>query len=94
VEWIEGKLAENGIKKIVPPKETLLDLYRLAIETKIAEASLADVKERARATAQAITMPSELDEQVKRYLEDNPEESWDEAIMAIAPADFSGGSAI
>ena len=35
VEWIEEKLELNGIKKIVPAKEKLADVYRLAVEAKI-----------------------------------------------------------
>ena len=93
VEWIEAKLIESEIKKIVPPRKVLPDFYRLVAETRIAEASLVEVKEQAKATAQAIAMPPDLDVQVNRYLEDNPEASWDDAITDIVPDDLLAGSA-
>jgi DNA topoisomerase VI subunit A len=84
VEWLEKKLVAHGVKKIIPASERLVDMYRLAAETKLLEASLAEAMEKARAEAARLTIPDDLHDRVHALLEENPENSWDYAITEIA----------
>jgi hypothetical protein len=90
VEWIEDKLVENNIKKVVPAEQALAKLYRRLVEHKIVEEYLADAKERARMTADAAVVPGNLHEQVQRYLQDNPQAAWDDALAEIMSVNAGG----
>jgi hypothetical protein len=41
----------------------------------------------ARLNAEPVEVPSDLDAQLRAHLEDNPEETWDAALKAIAGLD-------
>jgi hypothetical protein len=91
IEWLEDKLEENEVEKVVPDAETLETAWRraqmrLAVNRKIdeIEASLRD-------DANAGTVPDDLAEQVRGKLGDDPAMPWDEALAEIAKDEDSGG---
>ncbi len=81
IAFIERKLNQHGIAKVVPTKERLADAYRLYARSarieEIVEAALKDEDET------VITVPADLCEQVRSYLEDHPEEPWERAVEAL-----------
>jgi hypothetical protein len=84
IEWIESKLEANGVKKIIPDQQGLTHMYRLAVEARILEASLAKAKKKAKAEADQVAIPDNLHDRVAALLEENPETSWDDAVAEIA----------
>ena len=81
VKWIERKLDEHGIKKIMPDKETLARAYRAnmrAIEIKRAVAKMAEEQ------SDNVEVPRNLNKLVAAFLKENPAISWDAAIATIA----------
>jgi DNA topoisomerase VI subunit B len=83
VAFVERKLRENGVKKVIPTKNTLDDLYRLHVEARILDASLAELKEKAAAEAARVEIPADLHDRVAAHLRENPPASWDEAVEQI-----------
>jgi hypothetical protein len=86
VEWLEGKLTEHGVKKVIPDGDVLAAYYR-AIATgrrveKIVEEAVAKAKE----DEAAVTVPQDLGQAATAYIEQHPEASWDAAIVEIARA--------
>jgi Topoisomerase 6 subunit A/Spo11, Toprim domain len=81
VAFIERKLAECGIAKMVPTAERLAKAYRLFARNsrieEIVEAALQDEDDT------AIDVPSDLSEQVRSYLQEHPEEPWERAVEAL-----------
>jgi hypothetical protein len=86
IEWIEGKLEANGVKKVIPDQQGLTDMYRLAVEARILEASLAEAQEKAKAEAEQVEIPDDLHDRVSALLRESPETSWDAAVPEIAKA--------
>ena len=78
VAFVERKLTEAGIAKVVPSKDQLETAYRLfarseRIRTIVEEAIAAD------ADAE-IAVPDDLEAHVRAYLADHPDEPWEDAV--------------
>jgi hypothetical protein len=48
VEFVEGKLTEHGITKVIPAKETLAKAFRLFARAKLVEAVVEKASKRGR----------------------------------------------
>jgi hypothetical protein len=81
VDLIERRLEENGVEKIIPDDDKLAEAFRAyARAPKIKEAiekAIAEMPD------DAVEVPADLEEQVKAYLEENPECPWEEAVAEI-----------
>jgi hypothetical protein len=82
IAWIEGKLEEHGIKKVVPDEETLADAYlrvrrQVRIQTKINEILENEVEE------PSVDVPDDLLARVTDALDGFPATSWDEAVRDL-----------
>jgi hypothetical protein len=81
VAFIERKLAAHGIKKIVPPKQTLDETYRLfergqrLQEAYVAAETDLDVAE--------VSAPDDIEQQVTKILKDRPTLRWDAAVKEV-----------
>jgi hypothetical protein len=78
VAFVERKLTEAGIAKIVPPKDQLGEAYRVfarseRIRTIVEEAIAADA-------GAEIAVPDDLEAQVRDFLAENPEVPWDDGV--------------
>ena len=86
IAFLEGKLREHDVEKIIPEQDLLAESY----------AEL----ERGRRLAEAIAnldrieidtdVPDDLQEQVREYLKDHPAERWDAALRSIVEAGRAG----
>lgn len=89
VAFIEAKLEEHGISKVIPDEERLAEAYVLfkrgAHVRRIVEKILAAEQEELEAAA-----PSDLDERLRDYLDENPEVPWEEALAAIVAEEDDG----
>jgi hypothetical protein len=82
IAFIERKLNQHGISKIIPGKTQLAEAYRLLVRG----ARIEEVVEKAieEDTDETVDVPADLDDQVRQHLKDNPEETWDDAVGVIA----------
>ena len=84
IAWIERKLAEHGIEKVVPDDDDLASAYQRMREQAIVQrridALLDDM------TDDDSDAPEDLTTQVADLLEDEPELSWDQAVRQIVEA--------
>jgi hypothetical protein len=82
VAFVERKLTEHGVKKVVPETDVLAETYCANVRAaKIEEIVDRVVKEMA---DDVISVPDDLVGQVTGLLRENPSWRWDEAIEAIA----------
>jgi hypothetical protein len=82
VSLIERKLAKHNIKKVIPDKETLADIYRAAVQAERVEEAVQNALEEVEAGA--VKVPAGLAGKVKLYLQSNPTTPWDKAVVEIA----------
>ena len=81
LDFLEAKLAEHGVSKVISSARHLADVYRLfergeRARRVVEEALAAMAKEE-------IAAPADLEERVRAYLSEHPEASWDEAVAAL-----------
>ncbi len=92
IEWLEAKLKEHGIKKLVPDDAALEQAYRRALEISIVRDRIGAIEEEAADLATEAVLPADLRLQITNALDDTRSQPWDEAVMRIAEesaADFS-----
>jgi hypothetical protein len=81
VDLIERRLDDNGIKKIVPKADRLAEAFRAYTRAPAIERAIERAIEAM--PADTIDVPDDLEEQVRAYLEENPECPWEEAVAEI-----------
>jgi hypothetical protein len=90
IDWLEEKLAEAGVTKVVPDKETLEAAYRRAVKIARANRMLAELEEEWNTNGHSeIEIPNDLAEKIRALIKDT-NRSWDSAILDVAcqpPAD-------
>jgi len=84
VAWLEAKLDEHGVAKVVPDADTLADAYRRAREIHLLNAEVAKVAAAAKEAAKEAPVPGDLAEQVRRALDEDGLEPWDEVVARLA----------
>jgi hypothetical protein len=88
IQFIEGKLAEHRIAKVVPAKDRLAEAFQLFYSS---EQTREDVEEMIEARAsEQVSVPRDLEGRVRAYLDENPEEPWASAVRHIAEEIASG----
>ena len=85
IAWIESKLAEHKIKKVVPDEDTLERAYRRAIEAEIINRRSVEIREAAGEEAEQAKVPKKsLAKMIRAKLKDSPELPWDVVLAKIA----------
>jgi hypothetical protein len=83
VDFVERKLRQHGIGKVIPDKDELAEAYRLFARGKeaaqIIEHELAKLN-----GGSPVQVPADLRKRVRRYLAEHPTARWDEAVAASA----------
>ena len=87
VEWIEKRLTEAGIEKVIPDDGVLETAYRRAAEVRFVNKKLKKIVAQAAKHAGAVEIPDDLRECVEDHLEGLPGDSWDEVIAEILEGD-------
>lgn len=80
IRWIEGKLDEHGIKKIVPGESVLKDAYARAVKVAVVNKAIEDATEKAEEAAENLALPKELGETIQKRLSEKPELAWDTVV--------------
>jgi len=86
VAFVERKLEEHGIRKLIPEKERLEEAYRLFEHGSQIEEAVQEVIDAMPENVDDIPVPDDLADQVKKKLKGEPELRWDQAVAAIAGA--------
>jgi hypothetical protein len=85
VAFVERKLSEHGVAKVVPAPSTLAEAFTAFRRGAAAQAALK--AEMARLNAEPVEVPADLEKRVRDHLAENPEETWDAALRAITGLD-------
>ncbi|MBC8229843.1 hypothetical protein H8E77_09875 [bacterium] len=85
ITWLERKLFEHGISKLIPEEEKLRNAYQRAVFLQTIESEVEKIRERIE--AQEITVPNDLKQLVTEMLQDDAELSWDAAVWKVALTD-------
>jgi hypothetical protein len=89
VEWLETKLEEVGVEKVVPEEGVLARAYRRAI--RLARAEKAANEALAKLTNDEVAVPADLRERVEERLAEYDGDAWDDVVAELARR--NGGSA-
>jgi hypothetical protein len=89
IRWIEDKLREHGVAKIIPDDATLAAAYRRTLEIRKLQMVLAQAGEQIHRDAEAAQLPDGLREQVQSLLGQHPAIPWDAAIARLARRDLA-----
>jgi hypothetical protein len=89
IAWIERKLQECGVNKVIPDAPTLERAFRRATEIAILQRHLRAISEEVHQEAMRASIPEGIVETVLAMLQNNPELSWDAAIThMVAGGEF------
>jgi hypothetical protein len=84
VSWIEGKLAEHGVEKVIPDDETLAAAYRRASEyaavQKMIDEAVGELRKRIGSSA----TPDNLRKLIADRLSEDNKRPWDEIVIDLA----------
>jgi hypothetical protein len=83
-EWLEAKLAEHDVAKVIPDAATLETAFRWAYQRLRLNRAIAAAFEDARTEAADVEMPAELVSRVTDGLADAPARSWDAVVVDLA----------
>jgi hypothetical protein len=84
VAWIERKLEQHGVAKIVPDQDTLTLAYRRAVAARYVASRLQSAVQDARQHAAEAPVPDDLATLVAAGLRGDRAQSWDDVIQRIA----------
>ncbi len=86
VAWIETKLEEQGVAKVIPDDDTLAKAFTNWRAQVVIQQRLEKLRAELKADKD-VQVPTDLKDRVSERLQDQPTESWDDAVRAIAGAD-------
>ncbi len=82
--WIESKLEENKIDKLIPDPEILEAQYRRECERQFIDKKIARIREENAERFAKLEIPPGLSDLILHEFEQDNTQSWDEAVSAIA----------
>ena len=85
VEWLESKLEEQGVAKVIPDDSTLEDAYRRAKGIQLYRAAVAEAEKEIQEQIAAVEAPKDLRDRLGRHMEERRSLPWDEALEEILP---------
>ena len=89
IAFVEDKLIEAGIRKVVPREKMLADAFRVfSREKRIEKAVEQAIKDM---PGDTIDVPDDLIERVKEHLKENPASPWEDAVREIAISSIEVG---
>ena len=89
VAFIERKLAEHGIEKIIPVKETLDEAYRLFDRGRRLQEAYDKVM--TEVDTAGVSAPDDIEKRVAKILKDRPTLRWDAAVKEVQTDDDDDG---
>jgi hypothetical protein len=83
VAWLDSKLIEHGVAKVIPDNETLDQAYRRAAAVRRYQQIIDEAGDKIATYAQGLTVPDTLRANVARRLANDPTLAWDEALAEL-----------
>jgi hypothetical protein len=80
IEWLESKLTEHKIEKVIRDTATLKQAYRRAAGISKLRQMMRNAQKEVISYADSVEIPADLTERLKEQLAENPSISWDDAI--------------
>jgi hypothetical protein len=87
IAWIEDKLKQIGVKKVIPAQELLSAAYRRAFVQQAVRDAIPKVTRRAKRRLHETGIPADLRARVESHIAANPATPWDVAVAALAEQD-------
>jgi hypothetical protein len=84
VAWIERKLEQHGVAKIVPHQDALILAYRRSVASRYVALRLQGTVEEAQRHAAETLVPDDLAALIAAALRDDRAQSWDRVVQRIA----------
>jgi hypothetical protein len=84
VAWIERKLEQHGVAKVVPDQDTLMLAYRRAVAARYVNSRLQSAIHEAQRQAAEAPVPDDLADLVALGLRGDLTQSWDEVVQRLA----------
>jgi hypothetical protein len=78
IEFVENKLEEYGVEKVIPSPDTLASAWRRAKAAKKINRLIERVN-----SQDGEKPPADLEQRVRKQLDDEPELSWSEALLEV-----------
>jgi len=86
VDFIERKLNEHGVEKVIPQDEIIEQHARRLLEQKLTREALAEIQERIVKLAAETELRDDLEQRLRDHLAKDPALPWDEALAIILGA--------
>jgi hypothetical protein len=88
VDFVEAKLQQHGISKVIPDRETLASTYQMFAASDRLEEAFGDLKKKIEDESEAqIKVPDDLEDQIKTKLKETPSVTWHHAVRLIVDPD-------
>jgi hypothetical protein len=83
VAWIERKLEQHGVAKMVPDQDALMLAYRRSLACRYVASRVRSTMDEAERQAAEATVPADLAALVAAGLRDNRAQSWDQVVHRL-----------
>jgi hypothetical protein len=84
LQWIEGKLQEHGVRKVVPEEKVLREAFQRAYEERFLRRSLKELRKKAHDAALHADVPDDLTKLIEQELKAQPKLPRDRAVEVLA----------
>ncbi len=95
VEWIEGKLEEHGVSKVIPDEDYLIEAYRRAFRQAVVQQKIDDaLNDMGDSDEEDIEIPDNLESlrtEVEDRLSEDTATTWDSIVQDLAVQNFEDG---
>jgi hypothetical protein len=92
ISFLEGKLEEHQVVKLVPDEAIIEKHARRIVEQIGTEKALEEILVEVQEEAQTVPLPEDLTQRIEELLQDDPELPWDEAVAKVIREWYSEGS--
>jgi hypothetical protein len=83
VAFVERKLTEHGVKKLIPDDEILKQHARRVIKERLTQAALSKIAEQIQQQTDTTKLPRNFRQRIERCLDQHPALPWDAAVALI-----------
>jgi hypothetical protein len=88
VDFVERKLKEHDVKKVIPDADTLAEAYEVFVKSDRLAEAFEEMKNELEADDEApIEAPKNLAVQVKKKLRETPDITWHRAVRLVVDPD-------
>jgi hypothetical protein len=84
IAFLERKLKQHAVSKVVPGKAVLKDAYRRAYLAHRVNAEIDDIFDEINKEAEDLAVPKDLEKRVQARLKQHPEMPWDAVVSELA----------